>query len=103
MRLGIVITDETLGENAVGVMRAAYARGWSNSCFLTDRGVLLLKDADFCDLMRANDLDVAVCELSMERYQHPSTGDDSLMQRVVIGGQYQDAQMVHNSDRVLVF
>lgn len=103
MRLGIVITDEALGDNAVGVMRAAYARGWSGSCFLSDRGVLLLKDADFCELMRGNDLEVAVCELSMERYHHPSIEDDRLMQRVVIGGQYQDAQMVHNSDRVLVF
>lgn len=103
MRLGIVITDESLGAHAMGVMKAAYARGWSNSCFLTDRGVLMLKDAGFCDLMRGNDLDVAVCELSMDRYAHPTAEDAELMQRVVIGGQYQDAQMVHNSDRVLVF
>jgi hypothetical protein len=103
MQLGIVITDETLGENAVGVMKAAYARGWGNRCFLTDRGVLLLKDEAFCDLLREHDLDVAVCELSMERHRHPATNDADLMQKVVIGGQYQDAVMVHKSDRVLVF
>ncbi|MEJ2691821.1 MAG: hypothetical protein P8166_01910 [Candidatus Thiodiazotropha sp.] len=103
MKLGIVITDETLAEHAVGVIEASCERGWRNRCFLTDRGVLLLKDTDFCRLMREQELEVAVCELSMERYDHPAASDVELMRRVVIGGQYQDAQMVHNSDRVLVF
>ncbi len=103
MQLGIVITDETLGADALAVMKAAYARGWGNRCFLTDRGVLMLQESGFCQLMREHGLEVAVCELSMERYAHPAPAEAALMEQVVIGGQYQDAQMVHNSDRVLVF
>jgi hypothetical protein len=103
MQLGIVITDETLAGHAIGVIRASLERGWGNRCFLTDRGVRLLGNDAFCELMKTQDLEVAVCELSMERYDHPTTTDAELMERVVIGGQYQDAEMVHNSDRVLVF
>lgn len=103
MQLGIVITDESLGPDALAVMKASYARGWGNRCFLTDRGVLMLREEGFCQLMHEHELEVAVCELSMQRYAHPAPAEADLMAHVVVGGQYQNAQLVHNSDRVLVF
>lgn len=103
MRLGIVVTDERFASDVIGLLRAALARGWKSRCFLTDRGVLLLKSPGFIALVSEGKSSVAVCELSIERFAEPHLDIAAFKDRVVIGGQYQDAELVRHSDKVLVF
>lgn len=102
MRFGIVVTDETQAEHAACLMKEALGRDWSVRCFLTENGVNMLKDSAFIDMARNPSVHLSVCEMSVERYCHdmPLSEMDDV---VIVGGQYQDAELVRNSDKVMVF
>lgn len=102
MRFGIVVTDIHQADKAAGLMKEALARGWAVRCFLTDDGVNMLKDEGFMQLARNDRAHLSVCEHSVERFCQ-DLDLESMKDVVVVGGQYQDAELVRNSDRVLVF
>ncbi len=102
MQLGVVVTDERHATEAGALLQSARQRGWSTRCFLTDRGILALADPAFRGRAIADSGDVAVCELSVERFG-ATLQPEALAEPVVIGGQYQNAELVHTSDRVVVF
>ncbi len=103
MRLGIVITDEGYLPTANGLLDAAGARGWDTLCFLTDTGVNLLADAGFVARAKARPNSVSLCEHSAERYAEGRFDLNGLADVVIVGGQYQDAELVRKCDQVLVF
>ena len=102
MKMGIVLTNEDHGEIVLGLLETAAERGWQLRCFMSDTGVKLVSHprlARFCQ----DGHWVALCELSLERYH---INADEVLQKIpgiIIGGQYQDAELVKNSDQVLVF
>ncbi len=102
MRIGIVVTDEGFLPHALGLLDAAAARDWDSQCFLTDTGVNLLAAAAFVERARAHPNSVSICEHSVERYAAGRFDVQALADVVVIGGQYQDAELVRKCDRVLV-
>jgi hypothetical protein len=102
MRFGLVVTDDRHGDAAVTLLEAAQARGWECRCFLTDEGALLLTNPAFIASPAFSSTQVAVCELSIERYEDQGLNAAAISPHVVIGGQYQDAELVHKSDYVLV-
>jgi len=103
MQLGIVITDESYLQVAVDLLDAAAARGWQSLCFLTDTGVNLLADAGFIERAKACPNSVSLCEHSAARYSGGRFDLKSLGDIVIVGGQYQDAELVRKCDKVLVF
>jgi hypothetical protein len=102
VRLGIVVTDDRCGQYAFGLLDAAVARGWSVRCFFTDRGVLVLGDQRLFQHVDNAQVMVALCELSVARYPQVDVALRLLGDKVLIGGQYQDAELVRHSDRVIV-
>ena len=103
MNLGIVVVDERCAPHALGLLKAARNRKWGTRCFLSDRGVHLLSHPEFLSLVNEGGTHVSVCELSIERYADAGVSVEGLEDRVIVGGQYQDAELAHNSDCVLVF
>ncbi len=103
MQLGIVITDESYLQVAVELLDAASARGWQSLCFLTDTGVNLLADAGFIERAKACPNSVSLCEHSAARYSGGRFDLNTLGDIVIVGGQYQDAELVRKCDQVLVF
>ena len=103
MQLGIVVIDDRCVPHAVGILKAAQARGWETRCFLTDRGVFLLNDPVFRRLLDEGKSHFSTCELSIERYAHEGISVEGIEDKIIVGGQYQNAELVHNSDHVLVF
>jgi hypothetical protein len=102
MRLGIVVTNDRYLDDVNGLIRAARGRGWEANCFLTDSGVNLLKNPEFMVVATSVPKSVAVCEHSVEG-QGISEAEIKGYDTIVVGGQYQDAELVTRSDRVLVF
>jgi len=102
MNLGIVVTSESYAEQVLGLLEAAAERGWQLRCFLTDTGVKLLDEPRFVRFCQAGHW-VALCEMSLERYHIDAVKVQDQAPDIIIGGQYQDAELVKNSDRVLVF
>lgn len=101
-RFGLVVTDDRHGDAAIELLSRAQARGWECRCFLTDRGALLLTAPAFTGSPAFPATQVAVCELSVERYEDYGLHVSGIDPHVVVGGQYQDAELVRNSDCVLV-
>jgi hypothetical protein len=97
IRLGIVATREDADRQLVGLARAAARRGWSCRCFLTDAGVRLLRSAELLDLARAGTIRLDVCEHSWEHY-----GEGAIPSGATPGSQYQNAELAHLCDRVVV-
>lgn len=95
--LGIVATNESAEVHLLGLASAANARGWQCRCFLTDLGVRLLRSADLLDLVNAGTLGLAVCEHSWEIY-----GSGPPPAGVVMASQYQNAELAHLCDKVIV-
>jgi hypothetical protein len=102
MRLGLVITDDRCGRRAMDLLAAAFTKGWSIRCFLTDRGVLMLGDPRLTNHLDNDRMAVSLCELSVERYPQVAAALHQFADKVVIGGQYQNAELVRHSDRVIV-
>lgn len=102
MRFGLVVTNEQNADGARRLLEAAHGRGWECRCFLTDRGALLLKDPAFMASSAFAKTNISVCELSIERFENLGLHARNIDAHVVVGGQYQDAELVRNSDRVLV-
>ena len=103
MHIGIVVTDQNFLDHALGMIDAAAARGWEMQCFLTDTGVNLLADPEFVERARARPNRISVCEHSADRYVDGKFDLHAMAGFVVIGGQYQNAELAHKCSRVLVF
>ena len=95
--LGIVATQATAEEPLLGLAQAAARRGWSCRCFLTDAGVQLLRSAELLGLARAGTIRLDVCEHSWERF-----GEGPMPEGARSGSQYQNAELAHVCDRVVV-
>jgi hypothetical protein len=103
MQLGIVVIDDRNAAHAKGLLKAAQERGWETRCFLTDRGVFLLQDPEFRQMLDESKSHFSMCELSIERYAGDGVSVAGLEDKIVVGGQYQNAELVHNCDQVLTF
>ena len=97
MLLGLVAASDTEEQHLVGLASAAVRRGWQVRCFLTDRGVLLARSAALLDLAGSGDIQLTVCEHSWAIY-----GGGSVASGVSLGSQYQNAELAHVCDRVIV-
>ena len=101
MKLGVVVTKEGHSEEALGLLETAASRGWQLRCFLTDSGVKLFKNSRFVQLCQDGHW-LALFEMSLERYHIAIEDVKSTTPDIIIGGQYQDAELVKNSDQIIV-
>ena len=97
MLLGIVATNENAKDHLVGLASAAKARGWQCRCFLTDLGVGLLHSDELLELVNADVLDLSICEHSWDIY-----GSGPAPAGVNMASQYQNAELAHLCDKVIV-
>lgn len=98
MLLGLVTANEGGEKHLLGLASAASARGWQCRCFLTDKGVRLLSSAALLELAGTGAIHLAVCEHSWEMFG----GGAATPAGVTMGSQYQNAELAHVCDRVIV-
>ena len=80
-----------------GLTQAAVHRGWPCRCFLTGAGVRLLRSAKLLEMARGGAIRLDVCEHSWQQF-----GDGPLPAGAIAGSQYQNAELAHLCDRVVV-
>jgi hypothetical protein len=97
LQLGIVATHAAAGPELVGLASAAARRGWGCRCFLTDRGVLLLRSPEVIELARSGAMRLDACHLSWERF-----AEGAIPEGAHAGSQYNNAELAHACDRVVV-
>lgn len=96
--LGIMITKYENLDHIIGVTMAARTAGHPVAIFMTDEGVKFTKDAAFLELLKVDGVEISVCDHSCEllRIQGNTEG-------ISYGSQNDNAGMLHDSARVLVF
>jgi len=97
-RLGIMITKYENLQHIAGIVKAARAAGHPVTIFITDEGVKFSKDAGFLELLKVDGVEIAVCDHSCEHL-----GIQGRTEGISYGSQYNNAGMMHDSTRVLVF
>ncbi len=98
VRLGLVATHEGAQRPLLGLAEAAVRRGWPCRCFLTGSGVRLLRSARLLELARAGAIRLDVCEHSWKLLE-----ESPIPEGANGGSQYQNAELAHLCDRVVVF
>lgn len=96
--LGIMITKHENLEHIAGVVKAARAAGHPVMIFMTDEGVKFSKDPTFLELLKVDGVEIAVCDHSCEQ-----VGLHGRTEGITYGSQYNNAGMMHDSTRVLIF
>ena len=94
MKLGILLNSDKHLDDVVGLVKASKAAGHEVNIFAMDDGTLLLED--ICK-QTGGEAEVAYCDHSAE----PRGVKD--VEGATSGSQYQNAVMVHDSDKVVVF
>ena len=97
MLLGLVAASDAEEQHLVGLASAAARRGWQVRCFLTDCGVRLVRSVALLELAGKGTIQLTVCEHSWEMY-----GSGSMAAGAALGSQYQNAELAHVCDRVIV-
>ena len=96
--LGIMITKYENLEHIAGVVRAARAAGHPVTVFMTDEGVKFSRDPKFLEMLKDGGVEISVCGHSCERI-----GIHDKTEGISYGSQYNNAGMMHDSARVLIF
>lgn len=99
MKLGILVnTDRRLG-HLLGLVAAATAKGHEVVIFAMDQGTRLLDDASFVELAGREGVSVGICAHSADEHRIDTSGKPPT---ITIGGQFNNAMMAHQADRVIV-
>jgi peroxiredoxin family protein len=96
--LGIMVTKYENLDHLAGIVKAARATGKTVKLFLTDEGVKFTSDAGFVNLVKGDGVELSCCEHNCELL-----GILDKTEGIIYGSQYDNATMLHNSERVLVF
>jgi len=96
-QLGILITKHENLEHISGIVRAARKAGHRVRIFATDEGVRFTREPKFLELLEPG-VEMAVCDHICE-----VLGIREKVGGITYGSQYDNAGMMHDSDRVLVF
>jgi hypothetical protein len=96
--LGIMITKYENLDHIAGVVKAARAAGKTVMIFMTDEGVRFTRDVKFLDLLKVDGVEISCCDHSCERI-----GLHEKTEGISYGSQYNNAGMLHDSTRLLVF
>ena len=97
-KLGILITRYANLDHISGVVKAAIQAGHPVRIFVTDEGVKFTRDRNFLELLDLDGVEVAVCDHMCE-----VLGVKEKAAGITYGSQYDNAGMLHDSERVLVF
>lgn len=99
MKLGILVnTDRHLGD-IVGIARAAISKGHEVVIFAMDSGTSLLESPEFSELCKEEDISMSFCDHSAK---HVGANTEGLSSDIVCGSQYNNAVMIHDTDRLIV-
>ena len=99
MRLGIMVTTDRHLCQIRGITQAALAKGHTVAIFATDEGTRLLSGRQFFALSALPGVTMSFCEYSAQRYGGRPAG---LPDVIASGGQFENALMISESDKVIV-
>ncbi|MHB8880665.1 MAG: DsrE family protein [Thermodesulfovibrionales bacterium] len=100
MIIGMLVNTDKHLEHILGMVKAALSRGHEIVIFVMDDGTRLLNNPAFAALCLLHGVSMSFCDLSAKKGGVITEG---LPAEIQCGSQYDNAGMVHESDRIMVF
>lgn len=97
-QLGILVTKHKDLGHIAGIVQAARKAGHPVRIFLNDEGVRFSRAPGFLELLDLGGVEVAVCDHFREKL-----GIEQKTEGITYGSQYDNAVMLHECERMLVF
>lgn len=99
MKLGIHVKTDRHLDHVIGMTKAAVAKGHEVAIFTMSEGERLLEKPAFMDLCTLAGVTMSYCD---HNATHMGIDKSAIPADVVCGSQLNNANMVHNADRVIV-
>ena len=99
MKLGILVNSDKNLAGISGLTEAARAKKHQVTLFIMDSGTHLLEDSKFTSLAGLEGVDMSYCDHSA---QELGVITENLPEKIVRSSQYNNAEMNHNMDKVIV-
>jgi predicted peroxiredoxin len=99
MKLGIVITTDKHLDHILGITRSALAKGHEVNIFNMDEGVKLLENSSFTALCKEKGITMCFCDYSTKTVEISTEGVPG---EIACGSQFDNANMNHDSDKVII-
>ena len=99
MKLGIFVNTDKHLIDLLGITKAALSKGHEVIIFNMDEGTRLLENPSFRELCNMNGVRMSFCD-----YNAKGLGilKEGIPDEIVCGSQLNNAEMVHEADRVIV-
>lgn len=98
MNLGILVTTDRHKDAILGLSEAAIAKGHTVSIFIMDVGNKLLLQDDFRALCGREGITMSYCDHSAKTLEISTEG---IPAEIVCGSQFNNANMMHDVDKVI--
>ncbi len=99
MKLGILVNTDRHAEDVVGLTKAAITKGHEVIIFMMDAGVKLLGNPAITGLCDEAGVGMSFCDHSVEKI---GVSKEGFSDKIVCGSQFDNANMNHEADRVIV-
>ncbi len=99
MKMGIFVNTDKHAEDVTGLTKAAVAKGHEVMIFMMDSGVKLLSNTSVTGLCNESGVTVSYCDHSVGQI---GVSKEGIPDKVVCGSQFDNANMNHEADKVIV-
>ena len=99
MKLGILVNTDKHLDAILGITKSAVAKGHEVTIFNMDDGAKLVSDPAFQSLCGTQGVSMSFCDHSAKR---AAVATDGIPKDIVCGSQFDNANMNHESDKVIV-
>ncbi len=99
MKLGILVNTDKHVEAVIGVTKSALSKGHEVTIFTMDAGTKLLENPSYSGLCKLKGVNMSFCDYSAKTV---GTKTEGIPDEIVCGSQYNNAEMNHNSDKIIV-
>lgn len=99
MKLGILVNTDKHLDDILGIIKSAISKGHTVSIFNMDDGTKLLGNPSFTSLCKTQGVTISFCDHSAK---HINASTEGLPGEIACGSQFDNANMNHDSDKVIV-
>lgn len=99
MIIGILVNTDKHLDDIVGITQAAISKGHEVSIFAMDDGTRLIEKTPFTELCKIKGVKMSFCDHSAIQL---GTSKEGVPKEITCGSQFDNANMHHDSDKVIV-
>jgi len=99
MTLGILVNSDRFPEMVRSLTSAASNRGHNVIVFFMDSGTKLLENESIVELKTLKNVELSLCDHSAK---HHGIDTENIPEGIICGSQYNNARLMHDSDKVIV-